>query len=1192
MQPRWQGQVFFREWPGLQQNAIRHPTHVITTKKEPKGTKLRIASFNVKNINANMIALQTLMKKSDVIAIQEHWLFNYEQKVLNDIDPFFNSWSRSVDDLQPISPFQKPRGYGGTAFLWRKDLDDVVKELPDGNERIICIEVTTTSVKLCLICTYMPCRGGGVNCESEFQEALDILHEIYTKYQDSHSIILMGDLNGSITKEIPNARDKKLTSFCRDHDIDIRVPKQDTFFHVNGRDSNQSDYILSKRDATLKLGSYSVMDYELLPTNVSDHIPVQSHIEVGSRPRGTKPKAATYQQRINWDKIDKGTYNSITAESSVLSIEGNHQLSLAVDNLIDRLNDATADSYVVPPKKHKKSNKGLDLWSPEIAILAKRSKESNYAWALAGKPRLPDHPTVIERKMTKCKLRSAIRRSRAISRKRVYEEIMEANGDDKMLFYKLIQRQRSTKSTDTDTLIIDGSDMKGDEQVMQGFKKYYEDLAVPKVNDDYCEVYKATADFKEVLLCDLYQHRPDYATFIEPLSIDDIRKIISSCKNGKAQDSDKITAEHFKYAGDGVLQDLLFIINSLLKSKFIPPRLLHGTLTPILKKSKDKKNPSNYRGITVTSVIGKILEKAWLMRANPIILSKQNRLQRGFTAQCSSTNAALLITEAIAEAKDCRNPLYITFLDATKAFDVVQHSILMDDCHRMGIQGDLWLMLRQFYSRPTTALKWKSSLSEPFIIQQGVRQGGASSAPLYKCYTNPLLDQLQNQHTHRIGSIDVSASTCADDTAILAAQPEDMQAALNTVKYYANEHHYGINPSKSASLSYNTQLQPLFHMSDSDIPYPEEYTHLGIVRNQNNQLNVDERIQTARKTAYALMGAGFHGKDGLAPHVSYHIWETYVIPRMLYGLEVISYKESDIKKLEAFQRKTLRQIQFLPEKPAPSNIAVYGLLGARSIKATVEQQTLTHFGNILRSEGSVEWDLANRQLAIKDDKSKSWFVHIKHLLNKYNLPSAYELLNDPPKKAEWKAEVTDAISRFHDEESRNEALTKSSLKYLNTNILSTGVAHHVWDTLSGNCREIEMAAVKARLLTGTYVLQANRAKFNQFEVVPTCSICNKEPEDRSHFILSCMLLEETRRHHIEKISRMLQRLYSCKTAEMIIRNQNVLLQLILDCTHESLSSLGIQPPLSFYCREIEPVTRLMCFSLHMRRASLLDIYVK
>ena len=167
----------------------------------------------------------------------------------------------------------------------------------------------------------------------------------------------------------------------------------------------------------------------------------------------------------------------------------------------------------------------------------------------------------------------------------------------------------------------------------------------------------------------------------------------------------------------------------------------------------------------------------------------------------------------------------------------------------------------------------------------------------------------------------------------------------------------------------------------------------------------------------------------------------------------------------------------------------------------VEQSALIHFGNILQSEGSIELDLAQRQLGVKTEKSKSWFIHIKQLLLKYDLPSAYELLqvlDAPPGKMDWKTRVSDAVNFYWDQETRKEASTKPSLKYLNIiiNALEIGTVHPVWRTLSANTRKVEMAAVKARLLTGTYLLQANRARFNQFQVDPTCTICGEEPEDR------------------------------------------------------------------------------------------------
>ena len=57
---------------------------------------------------------------------------------------------------------------------------------------------------------------------------------------------------------------------------------------------------------------------------------------------------------------------------------------------------------------------------------------------------------------------------------------------------------------------------------------------------------------------------------------------------------------------------------------------------------------------------------------------------------------------------------------------------------------------------------------------------------------------------------------------------------------------------------------------------------------------------------------------------------------------------------------------------------------------------------------------------------------------------------------------------------------------------------------------IKKADSKIRLMTGTYVLQSNRSKFNQYNVNPTCILCKEEPEDQKHFLLRCPRLTDTR----------------------------------------------------------------------------------
>ena len=124
------------------------------------------------------------------------------------------------------------------------------------------------------------------------------------------------------------------------------------------------------------------------------------------------------------------------------------------------------------------------------------------------------------------------------------------------------------------------------------------------------------------------------------------------------------------------------------------------------------------------------------------------------------------------------------------------------------------------------------------------------------------------------------------------------------------------------------------------------------------------------------MGAGLHGVNGISPVTSWKLINTYVIPRYTYGLEILNMSTKEINSLNQFHKKLrlLKQIQTLPDRTADS--AIFLLLGALPLQATIESRMLNLYGSICRSS-SVERKIAKfaiRQLATKTMKSKSWFI--------------------------------------------------------------------------------------------------------------------------------------------------------------------------------------------------------------------------
>ena len=581
-----------------------------------------------------------------------------------------------------------------------------------------------------------------------------------------------------------------------------------------------------------------------------------------------------------------------------------------------------------------------------------------------------------------------------------------------------------------------------------------------------------------------------------------------------------------------------------------------------------------------------------LKRTDPIFSPKQSPLQRGFTQNSSSINAALLVTEAQNEAADYKEDLHLVTLDAAKAFDVVWQDSLMRKIYNAGVDGSLWLATAHLYKDAETSVKWASHISEPYKVRQGVRQGGVLSAQHYKLYNNDLLHMMESLGTGAmIGHINCSAPTCCDDLAALAKTRLALQIMLDIVEYYKNRQRYGIQTTKSSNLPLHLCIESKKSSNDSivtldgeEIPNVTETIHLGIDRNLGSQTDIKKKVQLGRRAMYSLMGAGAYGNSGLNPQVSIHMWKTFALPRMLYGLEISRLRNSDTMQLEALQRSILRRIQCLPNNTA--NVAVYCLLGVRPIEQEIDLKKLSFLVSILYNDSSIEAALAKRQMAVKDSSSNSWFIHCNQILHKYKLPNIYNLKHSTKSKDALKEKIKHKVDNYVHQSWVEEGNSKSTLAYLNLHDCFVGKVHSCWKSVSHNTRDVRRAIIKVKILTGTYILQYNKAKFNQYDVSPICCLCEAAEEDRIHFLLGCSRLNSVRQKYLEKIRSILCGI-DVSISHQIMSNQKLLMQLLMD-----LSKLGVfdshQVDISTY-EELESVSRNMCFALHSKRVQLLSL---
>ena len=124
-----------------------------------------------------------------------------------------------------------------------------IRRLPDGNNRIIAIEIGTESRQLCIVNCYMPTLDTG--SAAQYLEHLDVLQSILDRYSATHQIIISGDFNGTVLQSRSNPHDKLLRTFCQENALisNIENSPKCTFFHHSGKSSSQIDYILSRSDS-------------------------------------------------------------------------------------------------------------------------------------------------------------------------------------------------------------------------------------------------------------------------------------------------------------------------------------------------------------------------------------------------------------------------------------------------------------------------------------------------------------------------------------------------------------------------------------------------------------------------------------------------------------------------------------------------------------------------------------------------------------------------------------------------------------------------------------------------------------------------------------------------------------------------------------------------------------------------------
>ena len=221
------------------------------------------------------------------------------------------------------------------------------------------------------------------------------------------------------------------------------------------------------------------------------------------------------------------------------------------------------------------------------------------------------------------------------------------------------------------------------------------------------------------------------------ITIEEIIKTAKKIKSKRAAHSDKINNEMIKYSVDILANGFIKVFNTIMKSGKFPTLWCDGLISPIFK-SGNKLDPSNYRGICVSSSLGKFF--CSVINERLINFSKTKELlhpsQIGFLPNNRTADHILTLKTVHDKYVNQNNgKIYACFIDLKKAFDSVWHEGLYLKLLENGIGGCFYDLIKDLYSNNRCAVKVSGHRTPFFSYNRGVRQGCVLSPLLFNLYT-------------------------------------------------------------------------------------------------------------------------------------------------------------------------------------------------------------------------------------------------------------------------------------------------------------------------------------------------------------------------------------------------------------------------------------------------------------------------